>query len=89
MGKRTGQFTPYTPGLQGKGTCAVCFNVLFPWHSHLKQVLRELIKSDSWIQELKFAKLKHAIEDINNYIPAFMFIIQLQYNHIWNSYSNI
>lgn len=89
MGKMHRSVYSTETGLQRKGTCAACCDVLFPWHSHMKQVLWELIKSDSWIEELKFAKLKHEIEGINNYIPAFMFIVQLQHNHIWNSYSNI
>lgn len=42
----------------------VCWFLLCCWHGCLSQVVQDLIKSDSWMKEHKYPKLKHAIEKL-------------------------
>lgn len=65
---------PWGPGEKQEGhhvlstreahSIKVCWGLPCRWHGYLSQVVQDLIKSDSWMKEHKYPKLKHAIEKL-------------------------
>lgn len=74
IGQFCARAAPWGPGEKQEGhnvlsmreahSTKVCWGLFCCWHGCLSQVVQDLIKSDSWMKEHKYPKLKHAIEEL-------------------------